>query len=195
LWSPALFASVTFWDKVLICAWGSMERSSYLCFPISWDGVWSWTMILLISASWVARITDLIHHTQLGEGASFEGYILSSIPFSLVMVSLLPGDMRWAAFLCHTLLPWCLCLGIDLKAMEPVDCGLTSLKTWAKMSPFSWFSQIFYHCSRYWLPQEELLGLVSKKALVLKWKERLPWWDFCIAEKKDSSGVSTFHFL
>jgi hypothetical protein len=42
---------------------GFFEIGSHKLFPRGW----LWTTILLISASWVARITDVSHHTRLSK--------------------------------------------------------------------------------------------------------------------------------
>jgi hypothetical protein len=78
---PALFALGYFSDTVLRFAWASLSLWCSYLWPfcvagvtgtwhhnwlIDWHGLslmfflcWSWTMILLISASWVVRITDV----------------------------------------------------------------------------------------------------------------------------------------
>jgi hypothetical protein len=60
--NPPICASLGSWD----------DRCKTLCSAIDWDGVlwifcpfWPWTMILLISTSYIARITGLSHQDQL----------------------------------------------------------------------------------------------------------------------------------
>jgi hypothetical protein len=66
-------------SRILLFAWGLPEpRFSYLLFPciwdevhatrpslFCWDGVWAWTLILRISASWVVGLTSKSHWALL----------------------------------------------------------------------------------------------------------------------------------
>jgi hypothetical protein len=65
--------------------------------------------------------------------------------------------MRWAVFLYYVLLPWCICLAVGLKAMEPVDHGPNPLKQWTKINLSSFkliFLGIFFTVMKSWLMQE-----------------------------------------
>jgi hypothetical protein len=52
-WEPTLWAT----SPALLCVGFRVSRT--ICLG------WLWTLILLIPASWIARITDISHHSWL----------------------------------------------------------------------------------------------------------------------------------
>jgi hypothetical protein len=65
---PSPFCFGYFWDRVL-CAWSGLDPNPpnfagwHWVLPTFCLG-WPWNVIFPVSASWVARITDLSHYTS-----------------------------------------------------------------------------------------------------------------------------------